>query len=79
MVGLMARQILINMNLEFIKKECNRYVNRECTTLGCFKRGGWIRGGRKPPKDFEPTCQVHELVLYVEKLEKENKSLHYKN
>lgn len=47
--------------VEWAKSQCNRYVNGQCSTLGCMKRGGYKRG--EPVADYDmATCEAHETV-----------------
>jgi hypothetical protein len=45
--------------LEQYKEECMFLLYGHCETLGCLKRGGYIKGGHK---GIEPTCAAREAV-----------------
>ena len=47
-------------NDEWLKAQCNRYVNGQCSTLTCLKRGGYVRG--TPPNYDTATCEPHEIL-----------------
>ena len=49
-----------------LKADCNRYVNKFCSTSGCLKRGGYKLGDKV---DYEiATCKRHEQVKALEEL-----------
>lgn len=60
-------------NDDFLKSFCNRYVNGQCQTLACLKRGGY-RAGMKPDYNLA-TCGYHEVLLELRILREENKCL----
>lgn len=46
-------------NDEWLKAQCNRYVNGYCNTLACLNRGGPKDG---PTKQRLATCEPHEIL-----------------
>ena len=54
-------------NIEWLKDQCNRYVNGQCSTLSCLRRGGYKVGGYS--YDIA-TCNPHEIILKLTKLNK---------
>lgn len=58
---------------ELLSKECNRYVNGQCTTYSCIRRAGWVRGPYDPNI---ATCEYHEAIKEIEQLEKYVDELH---
>lgn len=48
-------------NDEFLKSQCNLYVNGRCDTHRCLKRGGY-------PSKVNPTCEYHEILLELQEL-----------
>ena len=55
------------MNDEWLKNQCNRYVNGMCQTLYCLKRGGY------PNVKDNPSCEPHEILCELQSLRKEVK------
>lgn len=55
--------------LKSLKSECNRFVNGQCTTLACMKRGGYTSG--IPGTYDQATCAEREAVLAIQHLESE--------
>lgn len=50
--------------IDWLKSECNRYVNGNCTTRSCYIRGGWD-GKPITLSDFQSiktTCMAHEIL-----------------
>lgn len=45
--------------LEQYKQECNFFVNGECSTLICLRRGGYDSTNRLT---VQPTCAAREVV-----------------
>lgn len=58
-------------NDEFLKSQCNRYVNGYCSTRKCLVRGGWKVGMNQDVA----TCESHEILVELESLRDENKCL----
>lgn len=53
-------------NLEWLKGQCDRYVNGQCHTASCMKRGGY--DPQKPETyDSAATCHAHEIVKQLER------------
>src|SRR5687767_11846150 len=52
---------------EYLKSQCNRYANSECTTLSCMKRGGFVPGVPATPEIA--TCEYHESITALELLD----------
>lgn len=53
-------------NDEWLKSQCNRYVNGFCSTRACM-----VRGGYKPgiTVDYEcATCEPHEILIELQNL-----------
>ena len=63
----------MSKNAEWLKSQCNRYVNGECHTLRCMKRGGY-KHGKVETYDCA-TCEPHEILLELEDLREENRSI----
>jgi hypothetical protein len=58
-------------NEEWLKDQCNRYTNGQCSTLSCLRRGGYKRG--QVPVDYQlATCHAHEIVRKLELLDEIN-------
>lgn len=54
-------------NREWLKTQCNRYVNGICSTRRCLVRGGHESGSG--PVDFDvATCEHHELINQLDRL-----------
>jgi hypothetical protein len=52
--------------IDLLKARCNRYVNGQCTTSACMRRGGWKPTGE--PTDYAyATCAEHETVQIIER------------
>ena len=64
-----------NKNEEWLKGQCNRYVNGQCNTLKCLTRGN---GGKRPKaSDYNlASCEAHEVLLELEELRDECKSMY---
>ena len=54
---------------EWLKDQCSRYLNGQCFTLACMRRGGYEYG--KPETLGNPTCHAHEALQELESLRKE--------
>ena len=54
--------------IELLKAECNRYVNGQCSTRRCVKRGMDRTGMTFPLSDYAvATCEHHEAIQEIEK------------
>lgn len=50
-------------NEEWLKDQCNRYVNGICDLRRCLVRGGYKEGPIGPDKyNFLATCHAHEVL-----------------
>ena len=65
---------MIMRGIEWLKSQCNRYKNGQCTTLKCLQDGGYIRGDNLANHDIA-TCEPHEILIELEELKDEIKSL----
>ena len=54
-------------NDEWLKYQCNRYANGQCSTLACLRRGGYKRGDVPVNYDLA-TCHAHEVLVELENL-----------
>lgn len=53
---------------ELLKAECNRYVNGQCSTARCVRRGMKAAGMTFPLTDYAvATCEHHEAVQEIER------------
>jgi hypothetical protein len=52
---------------EWLKTQCNRYANGQCSTAACLIRGGY--SGGRPDYDVA-TCEAHELWMELSMLRK---------
>lgn len=53
-------------NDEWLKDQCNRYLNGFCSTSSCLKRGGLVADD---PRGYEAaTCHAHEVLQELEVL-----------
>lgn len=43
----------------WLRSQCNRYINGQCTTLACMIRGAWTPGNTQDVA----TCEPHETIL----------------
>lgn len=51
-----------------LQQECNRYVNGQCTTRACVKRGMDAAGMTFPITDYAmATCGYHEAVQEIDR------------
>lgn len=66
-----------NENDEWLKLQCNKYVNGVCASLLCLKRGlGNDRKKWKLPIDYSKSaCESHEILLELQELRHENEML----
>lgn len=58
---------------EWLKDQCNRYRNGQCSTLSCLKRGGYTRGTK--PNYEKATCHPYETIVELEQLREIAKEL----
>ena len=54
--------------VEYHRSRCNRYVNGQCTTGACMKRGGWV--GPMTVDYALATCEAHETVVALSGIER---------
>ncbi len=55
---------------DWLRDQCNRYVNGECHTTSCLVRGGYKRG--TVPVDYSlAKCHAHETLQLITALEGE--------
>ena len=59
-------------NEQWLKSQCNRYVNGECHTSICYRRAGHVSG---PPKHDSATCEAHELLQELSNKTEDTKRL----
>ena len=62
----MLRNNVLSSLLDELKSQCNKYVNQECQTLACLKRGGWKRGEHVQYR--LATCEKNEQAVELRKL-----------
>jgi len=51
---------------EFLKSQCNRLKNGQCSTLRCLKRGGYPEKGKTVDV---ATCEAYEIYLLLKNAE----------
>lgn len=57
----MTKEQAVAVVVEQQKAQCNHYMNDQCTTVACLKRGGYVRG--QSVVDYRTaTCEAHEIV-----------------
>ena len=59
---------------EWLRAQCNRYVNGACTTARCLRRGGWVPGG--PQSADDATCEAHEAAAALDAKDAEIAAAH---
>mgnify|MGYP001581697962 CR=1 FL=1 len=64
-------------NDEWLKLQCNKYINGVCSTLSCVLRGYKLkikdRNNIPLPIDFsKSTCESHEILLELQELRDKN-------
>lgn len=53
--------------IRLLKQECNRYVNGNCSTASCIRRGMQETGATFPLANYEvATCDHHKAVREIE-------------
>lgn len=53
-------------NEEWLRDQCNRYLNGQCATLSCLRRGGYDRDVEVKPDFDRATCHPHEVLKALE-------------
>mgnify|MGYP001616204365 CR=1 FL=1 len=53
-------------NDQWLKSQCERYVNGYCGTLACLRRGGYK--GELPIDFNKSTCEPHEIFEELKQL-----------
>lgn len=67
----MTRQ---EINDNWLKQQCNRYVNGKCSTVRCLFRGG-VQHTDKPINYDNATCEPHEILVELELLRNRKKPI----
>lgn len=56
-------------NDEWLKSQCNRYINGVCLIKHCLVRGGEHSVCGDHQNYNKSTCEIHETIVRIQKLE----------